>query len=146
MLLACSWLKFMVSKSIKFKDNYSRVHHLFQMIGKSLNVMVIALVAGLEFFHKDLDWHTRGICNTALVRLVFENDKTFQEDDNLAAIWNLFFLLGTMPASSAAVQDRIVIIKGLGLLAPLYVRLDSSLARNIIECLIKLKIKVMKNH
>lgn len=105
--------------------------------------MVIALVAGLECFHQGTDWHTRGICNTALIRLVFENDKTFQEEDNLAAIWNLVFLLGSMSPSSTAIQDRIVIIKGMGLLAPLYVKVDSSLARHIIECLIKLKIKVI---
>jgi hypothetical protein len=107
--------------------------------------MVIALVAGIECFYINSDWQMRGICNTALVRLVFENDKTFQEDDNLAAIWNLFFLLGSMSNSTVALHDRIVIINGLGLLAPLYVKLDSSLARNIIECLIKLKIKVISD-
>jgi len=125
-----------------YEDNYSRVNHLFQLIGKSLNLIVVALVAGMECALKDSDWHTRGIINTALVRLVFENDKTFQEDDNLAAIWNLFFLLGTMPTSSIAAQDRIVIIKGLGLLAPIYVLIDPNLARNIVESLLKLKIKV----
>jgi hypothetical protein len=78
-----------------------------------------------------------------LVRLVFENEKIFQEEDNLAAIWNLFFLLGSTPHDSTTIQDRIVIIKGLGLLAPLYVKVDTSLARNVIECLLRLKIKVI---
>lgn len=105
--------------------------------------MVIALVAGLEYFRSDSDWHTRGICNSALVRLVFENDKIFQEEDNLAAIWNLFFSLGSIPQSSTVIQDRIVIIQGLGLLAPLYVKVDAGLARNVVECLINLKLKVI---
>lgn len=45
--------------------------------------MVVAVVAGLECFHSSNDWHIRGICNTALARLVIENAKIFVEEDNL---------------------------------------------------------------
>ena len=73
--------------------------------------MVLALISGLERFYTSLDWHTRGICNSALDRLVYENEKIFLEEDHLAAIWNLYFLLGSIPPSSTNFPDRIVIIK-----------------------------------
>ena len=104
--------------------------------------MVIALVAKLENFHKNLNWHTRGICISALIQLVNENEKIFQEEDNLAAIWNLFFLLGAVSHISPVVLDRIVIIQGLGILAHMYAKTDTCLASNVIESLLKLDIKV----
>ena len=94
-----------------FKGYYAAVHELFHHIGSSLSIMVIAVVAGLEIFHTCPDWTARGICNSALARLVFENEKIFLEEDQLAAIWNLFFSINSIPLISKIFPDRIVIIK-----------------------------------
>ncbi|KAJ3033939.1 hypothetical protein HK097_004674, partial [Rhizophlyctis rosea] len=121
------------------KGYYTAVHELFHHIGSSLSIMVIAVVAGLEIFHTCPDWTARGICNSALARLVFENEKIFLEEDQLAAIWNLFFSLNSIPLISKIFPDRIVIIKALGLLAPLYSLADTALTYRIVDTLMRLQ-------
>ncbi|KAJ3014030.1 hypothetical protein HKX48_005388 [Thoreauomyces humboldtii] len=117
---------------------FAAVHELFHFIGPALSHMVVALVAGLECFYTCPDWTVRGICNSALARLVYENAKIFLEEDQLAAIWNLFFSLHSVPLICKIFPDRIVIVKALGLLAPLYVPADASLTYRIIETLLRL--------
>lgn len=81
------------------------------MTGKSFSIMAIAFVAGLECFNTSNDWRVRGICNAALARLVFENDLIFVQEDHLAAIWNLYFSLQSIPLISKVFPDRLVILK-----------------------------------
>ncbi|KAJ3148056.1 hypothetical protein HDU89_004901 [Geranomyces variabilis] len=117
---------------------FSTVHELFHYIGPALCHMVVAIVAGLECFYSCPDWTVRGTCNSALARLVYENAKIFLEEDQLAAIWNLFFSLHSVPLISKIFPDRIVIVKALGLLAPMYVPADAALTYRIIETLLRL--------
>ena len=64
------------------QDLHNRVHDFFGLLGKSFSIMAVAIVAGLECFYNSPNWHLKGICITALARLVFENDKIFLEEDN----------------------------------------------------------------
>ncbi|RKO83447.1 hypothetical protein BDK51DRAFT_34472, partial [Blyttiomyces helicus] len=64
----------------------------------------------------------------------------FRTDDK-AAIWNLFFSLNSIPLISKVFPDRVVIIKALGLLAPLYSLADTALAHRVIDTLLRLKDK-----
>ncbi|KAJ3300091.1 hypothetical protein HK104_004560 [Borealophlyctis nickersoniae] len=105
--------------------------------------MAVALVAGLECFYTCPDWTVRGICNSALARIVYENEGVFLEEDHLAAIWNLFFSINSIPLISKVFPDRVVIIKALGLLAPLYSLADTALTYRIIDTLLRLKDKVL---
>ncbi|KND03924.1 uncharacterized protein SPPG_01373 [Spizellomyces punctatus DAOM BR117] len=123
------------------KGYYSAVHELFHYIGPALSGMAVALVAGLECFYTCPDWTVRGVCNSALARLVYENDKIFLEEDQLAAIWNLYFSLHSIPIISKVFPDRIVIVKALGLLAPLYSPADSALTYRIVDSLLRLQDK-----
>ncbi|KAI9106007.1 armadillo-type protein [Phlyctochytrium arcticum] len=139
---AVDWSKKMEKVVVGFRIDdrgyYSAVHDLFHYIGPSLSLMAVALVAGLECFYTCPDWTVRGICNTALARIVYECDKIFLEEDQLAAIWNLFFSLHSIPLFSKVFPDRIVIIKALGLLTPLYAPADTALTYRIIESLLRL--------
>ncbi|KAJ3290685.1 hypothetical protein HDU76_007369 [Blyttiomyces sp. JEL0837] len=112
--------------------------------GPALNTMAMAFVAGLECFFVSVDWTVRGICISALTRLVYENEKLFMEDDHLAAIWNLHFSLGSIPLFSKVFPDRIVIIKSLGLLAPLFASIDWPLTMAVISGLLRLKDKTVQ--
>ncbi|TPX59062.1 hypothetical protein PhCBS80983_g02729 [Powellomyces hirtus] len=122
---------------------FAAVHELFHYIGPALAHMVVAIVAGLECFYTCPEWTVRGICNSALARLVYENAKIFLEEDQLGAIWNLFFSLNSVPLISKIFPDRIVIIRALGLLAPLYVPADAALTYRIIETLLRLGSKTV---
>ncbi|KAI8822501.1 armadillo-type protein [Fimicolochytrium jonesii] len=123
--------------------SFTPIHDLFHIIGQALSPLAVALVAGLECFYTCPDWTVRGTCNSALARLVYENAKIFLEEDQLAAIWNLFFSLHSIPLISKVFPDRIVIIKALGLLAPLYVPADPALAYRIVESLLRLDKKTV---
>ncbi|KAJ3242402.1 hypothetical protein HDU78_001407 [Chytriomyces hyalinus] len=125
------------------RELYNSVHELFKMIGPSLAPMAIPLVAGLEAFFTCLDPNIRGICITALTRVVFENGKIFLEEDHLAAVWNLYFSFGSIASITKVFPDRIVLIKGLGLLAPIYAAFDSSLTYGIISTLLNLDAKTV---
>ncbi|KAI8611201.1 armadillo-type protein [Chytriomyces sp. MP71] len=105
--------------------------------------MAIPLVSGLEAFFSCRDAGIRGICISALARIVFENAKVFLEEDHLAAVWNLYFSLGSIASISKVFPDRIVIIKGLGLLAPVYGSVDSSLTYAIMNTLLNLENKTV---
>ncbi|KAJ3213498.1 Jouberin [Dinochytrium kinnereticum] len=123
------------------KGFHTSVHELFHYIGPALSSMAIAFVAGLECFFTCVDWTVRGICISALTRLVYENEKVFLEEDHLSAIYNLFFSLGSIPLISKIFPDRLVIIKALGLLSGLYAIADLTLTSNIIHILMHLKDK-----
>ncbi|KAI9350180.1 armadillo-type protein [Obelidium mucronatum] len=123
------------------REYHASVHELFTIIGPAFNAIAIPIVAGLEAFFTCLDSSIRGICITALSRIVFENDRVFLEEDHLAAIWNLYFSLGSIGMMSKVFPDRIVIIKGLGLLAPIYAAVDSSLTYGIVGTLLHLQNK-----
>ncbi|KAJ3064614.1 hypothetical protein HDU98_011984, partial [Podochytrium sp. JEL0797] len=125
------------------RDYHTSIHELFHLVGSSFTAMAIPLVAGLEAFFMCLDASVRGICISALTRIVFENDRVFLEEDHLAAIWNLYFSLGSIAMISRVFPDRIVIIKGLGLLAPIYASVDSSLTYGIIGTLMHLENKTV---
>ncbi|KAJ1344384.1 hypothetical protein BSLG_001041 [Batrachochytrium salamandrivorans] len=92
------------------KGYYSCVHELFLLTGSSLSIMSIAIVAGLEYFHNSPDWRVRGI-----------------------SIWNLYFSLSSIPQISSIFPDRIVVLKALHLLAPLYAVEDANLAWCIVD-------------
>lgn len=77
--------------------------------------MSLAFVAGLENFYNNSDYVVRGICVSACARLISENQKVFLEEDNLAAIWNLYFLLMSLPLISKIYPDRLVIVEVLRL-------------------------------
>ncbi|KAH6591220.1 hypothetical protein BASA61_005015 [Batrachochytrium salamandrivorans] len=100
------------------KGYYSCVHELFLLTGSSLSIMSIAIVAGLEYFHNSPDWRVRGI-----------------------SIWNLYFSLSSIPQISSIFPDRIVVLKALHLLAPLYAVEDANLAWCIVDSLLRLKTK-----
>lgn len=87
------------------------VHALFSLIGKSLKVMAVQIVTGLECFYSCPDPNIRAICISALSRIVFENGPVFQQDDQLTAVWNLYFCLNTLPMVDRLFPDRIVIIQ-----------------------------------
>ncbi|KAJ3090469.1 hypothetical protein HK102_003650 [Quaeritorhiza haematococci] len=113
------------------------VHELFHYIGASLSNMAVALVAGLECFYTSTDWNVRGICISALTRLVYENEKIFLEEDH--------HILSIFPTPCVArvdmFTDRIVIIKALGLLSALYCKTKMDLTFRIIESLLTLRDK-----
>ncbi|KAJ3084110.1 hypothetical protein HDU99_003321 [Rhizoclosmatium hyalinum] len=123
------------------RDYHASVHELFKIIGAAFAAMSIPLVAGLEAFFTCLDSSVRGICISALTRIILENERVFLEEDHLAAIWNLYFALGSIAMISRVFPDRIDIIKGLGLLAPIYAGVDSSLTYGIIGTLMHLENK-----
>ncbi|KAJ3091040.1 hypothetical protein HK100_007284 [Physocladia obscura] len=124
-------------------EYHEAVQELFHVIAPSFSIMAIPLVAALEVFCTCLDASIRGICISALTRIVFENDRVFLEEDHLAAIWNLYFSLGSIAIISKVFPDRIVIVKGLGLLAPVYAAVDSSLTYGIIGTLLHLENKTI---
>ncbi|KAI9207545.1 uncharacterized protein BJ171DRAFT_578659 [Polychytrium aggregatum] len=64
------------------KGYHVPVHEFFHYIGPALSNMTIALVACLEMFYTCPDWTVRGICITALGRIVYENEKIFVEEDH----------------------------------------------------------------
>lgn len=117
------------------------VHELFHFIAPPLSNMAIALVAGLECFFACVDWSVRGICISALTRIVYENEKIFQEEDQLSAIWNLYFSLGSIPLISKVFPDRVVIVRSLGLLANMYSSVDTTLTNRVISGLLRLEYK-----
>jgi hypothetical protein len=90
---------------------HAAVHEFFHYIGPAFSNMAVALAAGLECFLTINDWNVRGVCISALTRLVYENEKVFLEEDHLAAIWNLHFSMGLIPMISKIFPDRIVIIR-----------------------------------
>lgn len=104
--------------------------------------MVIALIAGLECFYLCQDSAVRAICVAALARLVYENEKVFIHDDQLAAIWNLQFSLNSIASVAKSFPDRIVTIKALGLLCQIYSK-DVGLAHHIVDGMLRLKNKVL---
>ncbi|KAI9141859.1 hypothetical protein BKA69DRAFT_1071625 [Paraphysoderma sedebokerense] len=120
---------------------HEAIHELFNTIGPSLSDMSVALVAGLECFYTVSNQTIRAVCVTALTRIIHENQKVFLEEDHLAAIWNLFFTLQSEHQASKYYPERLVIIKALHLLAPLYCLEDIVLTYRIVECLLKLKKK-----
>ncbi|KAI9005894.1 armadillo-type protein [Gaertneriomyces semiglobifer] len=132
-----------VSLSFQTDDRgyYSAVQELFHLIGAPLSLMAVALVAGLECFYTCPDWGVRGVCNTALAQIVFENERTFLGEDQLAAIWNLFFSLHSIPLISKVFPDRIVIINALGLLGPLFAPADLALSYRVVDTLLRLRNK-----
>lgn len=87
------------------------VHHLFHLIGASFSIMAVAIVAGLECFYLCPDSGVRSICISALSRIVFENEKIFMDEDQLAAIWNLYFAINFLPSTIAVFPDRCVVIQ-----------------------------------
>ncbi|KAI9362464.1 armadillo-type protein [Zopfochytrium polystomum] len=119
------------------KGFHSPVHELFHFIGPAFNAMAIALAAGLECFFTCSDWMVRGICISALARIIYENEKVFVEEDQLSAVWNLYFSLESIPLFSKVFPDRLVIIKSLGLLAPMYACVDTTLTIRVISSLIR---------
>ncbi|KAJ1568770.1 hypothetical protein HK405_014015 [Cladochytrium tenue] len=90
---------------------HTPVHELFHYAAPALSIMAIALVAGLECFFTYPDWAVRGVCISALTRIVYENERTFLEEDQLSAVWNLYFSLGSIPLFAKIFPDRVVIIR-----------------------------------
>ncbi|KAJ3124549.1 hypothetical protein HK098_001049, partial [Nowakowskiella sp. JEL0407] len=93
------------------KGYHTAVHELFHYIGPALSSISVALISGLECFYTCSDWNIRGICTSALSRIVYENEKVFLEEDHLTAIWNLFFSLNFVPLWSKVFPDRVVVVK-----------------------------------
>ena len=93
------------------KGFHTPVHMLFHIISGPLAVLALAFVAGLEIFYAYPDPLIRGICITALARLIYENNKVFLEEDHLSAVWNLFFVLNATTTSIKPLPDRVVIIE-----------------------------------
>jgi hypothetical protein len=114
------------------------VQKLFKLIGKNLSQLAVALVAGLECFYSCPDSSIRGICVTALATMIHENEKIFLQEDQLAAIWNLYFLLCSFPDNSKFYIDRIVVIKSLGQLADIYSTNDPTSTERILASLLRL--------
>ncbi|KAJ3415514.1 RNA polymerase II associated protein 1 [Chytridiales sp. JEL 0842] len=128
--------------------------HLISILGhysEDIRVQAVFLLVDLAtIFEKssnDLKKHLGKITlgfqsdDRALTRIVYENEKVFLEEDHLAAIWNLYFSLGSIPLISKVFPDRCVIIKSLGTLAPLYSLADISLTYGVIGTLLRLKDK-----
>ena len=131
---------------------------LFRLIGSSLSSVAIALVAALECCYVSKEFPCRDICITALAQLLFENQKVFIEEDQLAAVWNLYFCLHSQSLQARfsslrlvivkvsspcqGVSDMIHVCKALGLLSSLYAPLDLNLDLRVLESLLKLKDKV----
>ncbi|KAJ3352902.1 hypothetical protein HDU83_007559 [Entophlyctis luteolus] len=135
--IASATMKLMINEL----ECHSSIHELFSIIAPAFNAMAINIVAGLETFLSCVDPSIRGVCISALSRIVLENEKVFVEEDHLAAIWNLYLSLGSIAALSKIFSDRIVIIKSLGLLAHIYASVDSSLTYGVIGTLMKLENK-----
>jgi hypothetical protein len=106
--------------------------------------MAIAIIAGLEVLGVGSDWRVRSICNSAIAQIVFSNQQKFVHEDRLLTVWNLFFSLSSIASISPVFPDRIVIVKALCLLAPLYSREDQELTENIVSTLLKLSNKVSR--
>ncbi|KAJ3208349.1 hypothetical protein HDU82_002587 [Entophlyctis luteolus] len=138
--IASATMKLMINE-LGIKECHSSIHELFSIIAPAFNAMAINIVAGLETFLSCVDPSIRGVCISALSRIVLENEKVFVEEDHLAAIWNLYLSLGSIAALSKIFSDRIVIIKSLGLLAHIYASVDSSLTYGVIGTLMKLENK-----
>ncbi|KAJ3318939.1 hypothetical protein HDV06_006928 [Boothiomyces sp. JEL0866] len=123
---------------------YDCVHALFKLVGQSFSVMAIAIISGLELYNNSADWRVRGICNCAIAQLVNENQQKFIHEDRLAAIWNLYFLLGLIPSISPIFPDRVVIIDAMLLLAPIYSVENHELSTNIVSTLMLIQNKTDK--
>ncbi|KAJ3269686.1 hypothetical protein HDV01_001114 [Terramyces sp. JEL0728] len=123
---------------------YDCVHALFKLVGQSFSVMSIAIISGLELYNNSSDWRVRGICNCAIAQLVNENQQKFIHEDRLAAIWNLYFLLGLIPNVSPIFPDRVVIIDAMLLLAPIYSVENHELSTNVVSALMLLQNKTDK--
>ncbi|KAJ3309526.1 hypothetical protein HDV04_005966 [Boothiomyces sp. JEL0838] len=123
---------------------YDCVHALFKLVGQSFSVMAIAIISGLELYNNSSDWRVRGICNCAIAQLVNENQQKFIHEDRLAAIWNLYFLLGLIPSISPIFPDRVVIIDAMLLLAPIYAVENHELSTNIVSTLLLIPNKTEK--
>jgi hypothetical protein len=124
------------------RKSYEYIHQLFKLIAPSLSNMAVALVTGLECFYTCYDWNVRSVCISALSRIVYENEKIFIEEDQLNAIWNLYFCLNNLPSIDKLFPDRITLIKSLALLVKIYCPTDLALSFRIMESLLRLKEKV----
>jgi hypothetical protein len=81
------------------------------LIGPALSSVAIALAAALECCFVSAEFPSRDICITALAQLISENQKVFLEEDQLAAVWNLYFCLHSQSLQARISSIRIVIIK-----------------------------------
>ncbi len=62
-------------------------------IGESLAVLALALVSELEASYLHADSRVRDVAISVSSRLIIEHPKLFVKADNLAAVWNIYFLL-----------------------------------------------------
>jgi hypothetical protein len=109
-----------------------------------LQLLVVALVAGLEGQYLYPDMRVRDLAVCAATRLIFENGSVFVDQDSLAAVtphvrccpcsrgarwlvqvWNLYFLLDLLSGSGRAPAVRAVtrlpVMHALRVLCPLFV-------------------------
>ncbi|TPX30748.1 hypothetical protein SmJEL517_g05768 [Synchytrium microbalum] len=119
---------------------HGHIHELFHYLASPMSCIALPMISGLESLSKSSNWTTRGASISAMTRILFENEKMFGQDDHLRVVWNLFFTLGSN-SKHRFFPDRIVVIKALGLLAPLYCLSDSSLTQQIVKVLLGLKDK-----
>lgn len=101
----------MIQFQIDDKGFHGPIQLLFQTIGKSFSSFAIAMAAALECFYSCPDSSIRGICVSALSNLIHENEQVFRDKDQLAAVWNLFFLLSSYPENAKYFHDRVIVVK-----------------------------------
>ena len=85
------------------------IAELFQLVGVALKSAAIALVAAFECCIASPSFPQRDTCVTALSQLIMENKSVFVDEDRLAALWNLYFLLLAHQETSSKL--RLALIK-----------------------------------
>ena len=76
-----------------------------------------------------------------LARLIVEH--MANTDLSLTPIWNIYFLMDSIPLAHKIFPDRIIMIQALQMLAPFYAGKDHSLALSVVDRLLRLPSKVL---
>ncbi|TPX45274.1 hypothetical protein SeMB42_g04067 [Synchytrium endobioticum] len=139
-----------VSTALQVDDKgyHGYVHELFHYLAPPMSIIASPMIAALEPFLKSRNWMIRGVAISALTRILYENEKQFDQEEHLAVVWTLFFAFGSAGLGSGSTggishrrnffPDRIVVIKALGLLAPMYCTVNARLTQQIVELLLSL--------
>jgi PIN domain nuclease of toxin-antitoxin system len=121
--------------------NQNTVLNFFTLLGSRYSIMVVPIISGLECYQSYADWKIRSTCNVALSTLILEHGPEFEEQ-HLPAIWNFYFAMNSIPMSHKVFPDRIIIIEALEKVAPLYASKDRALSTSIVDCLLRVPLKV----
>lgn len=129
-----------ILSDLQIHGELDSVSKYFNLLGNRFSIMLVPLISGLECYQCCHDWKVRSAANIALSVLILHG--TQFEERHLAAIWNFYFALKSIPLSQKIFPDRFIIIQALDKAAPLYASKDRPLAIAISDCLLRIPDKV----